>query len=194
MIEPRPNAMEVYYRDKLVGWVNDAYDTGKKDQAPILLCRTEQAYNKNGEPYRVAVEEHSFEPVPMKWSYDRFMTLDDPDGFREKLSRIPKYAIKREDPNRDTVSFEWHAIKFNSLETYEWLFDHHSFVPIDGGELDRDTEEERNPYEPLVYGGGGSALSVTCVADGAITASSTVSSSYTVSTAIPFETSSGTHS
>jgi len=77
-------------------------------------------------------EQRDFRLGRRSYRYNSYDATIDPDAYREKLSRLPSYAVKRPHEAGDYTDVSWKVVIARTFDDYEWLFDYVNFIPSDG--------------------------------------------------------------
>lgn len=124
------NAIEVYYLEALVGWVNGIDGAATQKRKISLFLNLSNLSEGTGplwaEPH---IEERAFSVTYRVWSYSPYETHADPDEFRNKKNNLPPYASEHRHEDEELVTWSWQILSVESFEEYEWLFDYPNFVP-----------------------------------------------------------------
>lgn len=131
-----PNAIEVRYQDKLVGWLDSHREGNKTPHCISLELAPTASWHEVGRafPEILAGECRAFKIERMSWSIDGPMVASLAENrLRDTIARsVPAYAESFSSPEIAITRYSWSAVKLNTFEDYEWIFDYTGFVPIDG--------------------------------------------------------------
>ena len=124
-----PNDLEVRYENRVVGWL--AGHDGKKSSHVIELEIHTATEHDTGFSESI-IDARSFAVSRMKYSIGAHRLIDKVRGAREIAHCAAAYAEEYKDAMSDSTILHWRAVKLVDFEEYEWIFDHHCFVPVDG--------------------------------------------------------------
>lgn len=139
-----PNDLEVRYENQVVGWLNH-FDGSVACKHIVLEIHT--STESDGGFGESVCDSHQFKVVVCRSSHAEDDYLRHSGDWVAKwiAQYTPPYATFHKDPATHNIKYEWQAVKLASFQEYEWIFEHHCFVPANAP-IDLETVKTEEKY------------------------------------------------